>query len=113
MITSASKNPDVGAKFIDFITAKETQEKFPAPFAGTATVGIKPDCATSPHDCKWVEILGSDRQTYGLSDQAYTKELADIFFEVQDGVVAGRYSPEDAAKAMQTKSEAWKAANPG
>ena len=113
MITSASKNPDDAAKFIDFITARETQEKFPDPFAGTATIGIKPDCATSPHDCKWVEILGSDRETYGLSDQAYTKELADIFFEVQDGVIAGRYAPEDAAKTMQSKSEAWKAANPG
>jgi len=112
MVTAASKHPDQAAKFIDFITAKETQMKFPAAFSGTATADVKPDCATSPHDCKWADILSSDRQTYGLSDQAYTKELADIFFEIQDGVIAGKYAPADAAKTMQAKAEAWKAANP-
>ena len=92
---------------------RRCKRSFPAALEERGTIGVKPDCAKSPNDCKWVEILGSDRETYGLSDQAYTKELADIFFEVQDGVIAGRYAPEDAAKTMQSKSEAWKAANPG
>lgn len=112
MIPAASKKPELAARFIDFITAKDTQMAMPGPFAGTATVGVKGDCAVTPHDCKWVEVLGSDRQTYGLTDQAFVKELADGFFEIQDGVVAGRITPADAAKQMQVKADAWKAKNP-
>lgn len=112
MIPVASKNPDIAAKFIDFITAPATQTSIRGPFAGTATVGVKGDCKVTPFDCKWVDVLGSDRQTYILTDQAYTKELADSFFEVQDGVVAGRMTPADAAKLMQDRAAAWKAKNP-
>ena len=35
--------------------------------------------------------------------------LIDGFFEVQDGVVAGKITPTDAAAQMQAKAEAWKA----
>lgn len=111
MITSASKNPEVAARFIDFITSADTQKQFLDTFSGTATAGVKPDCTTNPHDCKWADILSSDVETYGLTDQAYTKELADDFFEVQDGVVAGQYTPEEAGAEMQKRAEAWKADN--
>jgi raffinose/stachyose/melibiose transport system substrate-binding protein len=112
MIPAAAKNVEAAGKFVDFITSPETQNAFPTPFGGTATIGYNNDCEKMPHDCTWAGILGSDRETYLLTDQAYTKELADGFFEVQADVISGRLSPEDAAKAMQKKAADYTAKNP-
>lgn len=109
MIPAASKNKDAAAAFIDWITRAENQLKFPEAFAGSATVGFKPDCTASPRECAWGEIIASDRQTYPPTDQAFTKELMDSFFEIQDGIVAGRIAPADGAKQMQARAEAYKA----
>lgn len=105
MISAGAKNPEGAAKFIDWITKAENQMNYPDAFAGSATIGVKPDCATSPHECKWVDLLNSDAGTYPPTDQAFAKELIDGFFEAQDSVVAGRMSPADAAKLIQQRVE--------
>lgn len=106
MIAEGSDNPDQAAMFIDWITAPENQEKFPATFEGSATIGIAPDCEVAPHGCAWAEIISSDAGTYPPTDQAFSKELIDSFFEAQDAVVAGRMTPEEAAALIQSRVEA-------
>lgn len=108
MISANAKNPAGAAKFIDWITKGENQAAFPDAFAGSATIGVSPNCAVAPHGCKWVEILNSDAGTYPPTDQAFAKELIDGFFEAQDAVVAGRMSGADAAKLIQQRVEQYK-----
>ena len=47
--------------------------------------------------------------TYTITDQALEKELMDTFFAIQDGIIAGRYTPEEGAREMQAAVERWKA----
>ncbi|MGV3491367.1 MAG: ABC transporter substrate-binding protein [Devosia sp.] len=107
MISSGSKNREAAAVFIDYITSLETQQKFPDAFGASATIGMKPDCAVWPLSCQINDILVSDRPAYPPTDQAFEKELMDSFFEVQDGIVAGRLSPADGAALFQQRAEAW------
>lgn len=109
MITSGSKHKAEAATFIDFITNLDTQKKYPEAFGASATVGMQPDCAQWPMSCQITEIIQSDRPAYPPTDQAFEKELMDSFFEVQDGIVAGKLTPEAGATLFQERAEAWKA----
>jgi raffinose/stachyose/melibiose transport system substrate-binding protein len=109
MIASGSKHKEAAATFIDFITKLDTQQQFPDAFGASATVGLQPDCAKWPLSCQITEIVQSDRPAYPPTDQAFEKELMDSFFEVQDGIVAGKLTPAEGAKLMQQRAEAWKA----
>jgi len=109
MVAAGSKNKDAAITFIDFITDAEVQKKYPDVFQASATVGITPDCSKLPLSCDIAEIVQSDRPAYPPTDQAFEKELMDSFFEVQDGLVAGRLTPDAAAKLFQERAAAWKA----
>ncbi len=109
MIPAGAENPDASAEFIDFIISPEVQNEFPEPFVASATVGVTPDCEEWPLTCKWREVITSQRAIYPPTDQAFTKELMDSFFEVQAGVISGQTPPKDAAVLMQERAEEWKA----
>lgn len=109
MISSGSKHKAEAAVFIDYISKLETQQKFPEAFGASATVGMTPDCTKWPLSCQITEIVQSDRPAYPPTDQAFEKELMDSFFEVQDGIVAGKLTPADGAKLFQQRADAWKA----
>ncbi len=109
MIAAGSKNPAAAAKFLDYITNAETIKAHPDAFGASATIGITPDCAKLPITCQIVDITQSDRPAYPPTDQAFEKELMDTFFEVQDGIVAGKLTPADCAALMQKQAAAWKA----
>lgn len=109
MISAGSKKKEAAATFIDYITRLDVQEKYPDAFGASATVGLKPDCARLALTCQIVDIVQSDRPAYPPTDQAFEKELMDSFFEVQDGIIAGRLSPEQGAKLFQERADAWKA----
>lgn len=108
MISAGAKNPTGAAKFIDWITTAANENQFPDAFSGSATIGVTPDCAVSPFGCRWTEILSSSAGTYPPTDQAFSKELIDSFFEAQDAVAAGRMSGADAAKLIQQRVEQYK-----
>lgn len=109
MIAAGSKNPEAAAKLLDFITNAETIKGHPDAFGASATIGITPDCAKLPITCSIVEVVQSDRPAYPPTDQAFEKELMDTFFEVQDGIVAGKLSPAEGAALMQKQAAVWKA----
>lgn len=111
MIAANAKHPEEAAAFINWLTQKDTVTKFPEAFGGSAVVGYKPDCATTPFECRWVEIITSDQATYPPTDQAFVKELMDGFFEVQAGIVSGQLTPEAGAKLMEERAAAWKASS--
>jgi raffinose/stachyose/melibiose transport system substrate-binding protein len=110
MIPVGSDHQDTAAMFIDWITKAEVQKKHTAAFTSTATKGVQPDCSTLPHSCAWREVITGDAETFPPTDQAFTKELIDGFFEIQDGIIAGRITPEAGAAMMDERAKAWKAA---
>lgn len=107
MISAGSQHQEAAATFIDFITRADTIKAHPAAFGASATIGVTPDCAVLPITCQIVEIVQSDRPAYPPTDQAFEKELMDSFFEVQDGIVAGKLTPADGARLMQERAAAW------
>jgi len=109
MIPVASRHPDEAALFIDFITSPETLRKYPQIFNTPATVGVTPDPELLPLSYKFQVILETSMATYTITDQALEKELMDTFFAIQDGIIAGRYTPEEGAREMQAAVERWKA----
>jgi galactose-1-phosphate uridylyltransferase len=48
---------------------------------------------------------------YPPTDQAFQAELLHVLFEVQDAIVLGELTPEQAAARMQEAAEEWKAEN--
>jgi len=110
MIPTGAAHPDEAAEFINFITSAEVQKEFPIDtFANSATIGVNPDCNEWPLSCKWREYILGAKSTYPPTDQAFTKELMDGFFEVQDAIVAKQMTPEEGAKLMQQRVEEYKA----
>lgn len=110
MIPAGAANPDAAAEFINFITDADVQMQFPInDFVNSATIGVNPDCEEWPMTCKWREIILSAEDAYPPTDQAFVKELMDGFFEVQDAIVAKRYTPEEGAALFQQRVEEWRA----
>ncbi|MDQ3250375.1 MAG: ABC transporter substrate-binding protein [Chloroflexota bacterium] len=109
MISKGSQHPDEAAAFINFISQADLQTKYPDVFVNSATIGVNPDCAEWALTCKWRDLILSAPDTYPPTDQAFEKELMDGFFEVQDGIVAKKYTPEEGAALMQQRVDEWKA----
>jgi raffinose/stachyose/melibiose transport system substrate-binding protein len=109
MIPTGSRNPDAAAAFIDWITQPEVQKNHTQAFSSTAVIGVEPDCSTWPMGCQWRQLISADAKTFPPTDQAFTKELMDSFFEIQDGIIAGRFTPEQGAAMMDERAKAWKA----
>jgi raffinose/stachyose/melibiose transport system substrate-binding protein len=109
MISTDAAHPDEAAAFLDWISQPDVQKKYPEVFANSAIAGVNPDCGEWPLTCKWRDLITSAEDTYPPTDQAFVKELMDGFFEVQDGIVAGQFSPEEGAKLMQQRVEEWQA----
>jgi raffinose/stachyose/melibiose transport system substrate-binding protein len=114
MIPKDSKNPDAAAEFINWWISQETASKHMDIIGvSSATTGVNPDCAEWRITCKWREIVTtSTNTTYPPTDQAFEKELMDGFFEIQDGIIAGQFTPEQGAQQMQQYAEEWKAKSP-
>ncbi len=107
MIAQASKGTEQAADFINWLSQPAIQSKYFTALGATATIGAEPDPKTWPLSAKWLKMLETVK-VYPPNDQAFYKELMDGYFEVQDGIVAGKVTPEDGAKQMQQKADAWK-----
>jgi raffinose/stachyose/melibiose transport system substrate-binding protein len=114
MIPKDSQNPDAAAALINWWISSETATRHMDIIGvSSATTGVAPDCNEWRITCKWREIVTTSTDTtYPPTDQAFDKELMDGFFEIQDGMVAGQFSPEEGAQQMQQYAEAWKAKSP-
>jgi raffinose/stachyose/melibiose transport system substrate-binding protein len=109
MITADSQHPNEAAAFLDWLTNPETQMQYVNTFASSAVKGVNPDCNEWTLTCRMREVILGAASTYPPTDQAFEKELMDGFFEVQDGIVAKQFTPEEGAALMQQRVDEWKA----
>jgi len=114
MIAATTEHPEEAAEFVNWWISPETQKKYLLETGGaSATLGALPNPDELPRVYKWRQIIENSRATYLPTDTVFEKELAADFFELQDGVIAGQFSPEEGAKLMQERIDEWKASNPG
>ncbi|MDW7998158.1 MAG: extracellular solute-binding protein [Thermodesulfovibrio sp.] len=111
MISSKSKYKDEAAEFLNWYTSKEIMGREvgkafdPLP----PVIGIKIDEKALPNTAKWMKVLDTFEKIYPPTDQVLAPDLLHEFFEVQDGIVTGKYTPEQAAKRMDQAVKEWKA----
>jgi raffinose/stachyose/melibiose transport system substrate-binding protein len=98
MIAQQSKNKDNAAKLINFLLQPGTQKALGNTLS--AVTAAVPDKATSPLSAQWVDVQQAAPH-YVIQDQAFPKQLADSYFQVQSDILQGKTTPEEAAKSMQ------------
>lgn len=108
MISASSKHKDEAAELINWLVQPELMNReYGKAFASTATIGVAPDKEELPSSYKWrkaLEYVG----IWKLTDQALKSELLHTFFELQDKIVLGEITPEQAVKRMQKAVIEWK-----
>lgn len=104
MVAEASGNKDAAAELIDWLVQPDTISQMK--LTGTATIKAQLDPAEYPRTAEWTQALG-EYEHYLILDQAFAKELADAYFEVQSAVTLGDKTPDEAATAMQQAIEQW------
>jgi raffinose/stachyose/melibiose transport system substrate-binding protein len=109
MITANSAHPDEAAEFLNWLTDPAVQQRYPTIFGSSAVKGVNPDCNEWALTCRMRDVILNAESTYPPTDQAFEKELMDGFFEVQDGIVAKNFTPEEGAQLMQQRVDEWKA----
>ena len=79
---------------LDAVAAQPENYKYPMPVIG---VGVP---EVNIHTAEMVDAVSSSG-TFTIGDQALPKELADAWFNVNDNVALGIWTPEEGAAAMQ------------
>jgi hypothetical protein len=74
----------------------------------TATIGVRPDQKKWPRTYKWRPILDTGT-IYLPTDQELPNELMDDWYQIQDNLIAGQLTPEQAARAISAAADRWKA----
>ena len=110
MISSVTPYKEEAAEFLNWIISREVQQRgLGTAFGSTGTIGVAPDPQQLPNTYKWRQVLTTLDATYPPHDQVFQAELLHHFFEVQDGLVTGDFTPESGAKYFQKAVEEWKA----
>ncbi|MEU5027511.1 ABC transporter substrate-binding protein [Streptomyces milbemycinicus] len=104
-IAEASPNKDNTAKLYDFLLTPGAQRTF-ASFR-TPVNGITADAKTFPLNTKWLEY-GKKYEHYTIQDQAFPKDVADSYFEIQSDIAQGKASAREAGARMQDAVSTWK-----
>lgn len=111
MIARGSQNPDAAAEFLDWFLQPEIQQQYFQAIGGsTGVVDAYPSEDEWPLSVKWREIIET-HPAYPPTDQAFSNELMDSFFAVQDGIIAGQMTPEEGAARMSEHAASWIADN--
>jgi raffinose/stachyose/melibiose transport system substrate-binding protein len=103
MISESSKNKDAAAKLLDYLVSPGQPPK--AGYQYTPVLSDKPDATEFPLAAQWAQWQ-TEHANYTIQDQAFAKELADAYFQIQSDVTQGKQSPEQAAASMQKAVEA-------
>lgn len=97
---------DAAVKFAEYSTSLEAIEKNPDNFHWI----VPAEDAKVPESLPNVEHLvdALDEGAFVITDQALPQELVVKFFEAQDNVILGEFTPEDAAEFLQDAAESLK-----
>jgi raffinose/stachyose/melibiose transport system substrate-binding protein len=100
-ISSNAKNPDEAAKFLDYLTSDEAQEKFIAAFGSrSVNVDVKTE-AGSELDQAWGPIFENATGVFMNNDQNLSLAETTEYWRIQNLVATGELEPAKAGAEFQ------------
>jgi raffinose/stachyose/melibiose transport system substrate-binding protein len=99
-ISTKSKNPDVAAKFLDYLESTPVQQANLEVFGGSTNKNAKSN-STEPLDIAWTKIFGKFDTVFVNGDQAFPLDVTTEYFRVINEVAGDNLDPKDAAGALQ------------
>ena len=101
-ISTKSKNPDMAAKFLDYLESTPVQQAHVELFGGPANVNkhVKSD-STEPLDLAWAKIFSDFNDVFVNGDQAFPLDVTTEYFRVINEVASDHLDPKAAAGELQ------------
>ena len=99
-ISSKSKNPDVAAKFLDYLESTQVQQANLAVFGGSVNENVKSD-SKEPLDLEWTKIFGQFNDVFVNGDQAFPLDVTTEYWRVTNEVASDHLDPKAAAGELQ------------
>jgi raffinose/stachyose/melibiose transport system substrate-binding protein len=99
-ISSKSKNPDIAAKFLDFLESTPVQEADLAVFGGSVNKNAKSD-SKEPLDLAWAKIFSDHNAVFVNGDQAFPLDVTTEYFRVINEVASDHLDPKAAGGQLQ------------
>lgn len=100
-ISANSKHPDAAAKFLDYLTSDEAQQKFIATFGSrSVNVDVLPE-GQSDFDAQWNPIVEAAKGVYMNNDQNLSLAETTEYWRIQNLVATGELDPADAGSEFQ------------
>ena len=97
-ISTKSKNPDVAAKFLDYLESTPVQQANLAVFGGSVNKNVKSD-SKEPLDLAWAKDLCDHSAVFVNGDQAFPLDVTTEYFRVINEVASDHLDPKAAAGA--------------
>jgi raffinose/stachyose/melibiose transport system substrate-binding protein len=99
-ISTKSKNPDIAAKFLDYLESTPVQQASLAALGTTVNKHVKSD-STEPLDLAWAKIFGQYNEVFVNGDQAFPLDVTTEYFRVINEVASDHLDPQAAAGELQ------------
>jgi raffinose/stachyose/melibiose transport system substrate-binding protein len=99
-ISTKSKNPDIAAKFLDYLESTPVQQASLAALGTTVNKNVKSD-STEPLDLAWAKIFGQYNEVFVNGDQAFPLDVTTEYFRVINEVASDHLDPQAAAGELQ------------
>ena len=99
-ISTKSKNPDIAAKFLDYLESTPVQQANVAVFGPSVNKNVK-SASTEPLDLEWAKIFGQFNEVFVNGDQAFPLDVTTEYFRVINEVAGDHLDPKAAAGELQ------------
>jgi raffinose/stachyose/melibiose transport system substrate-binding protein len=100
-VSSKSKNPDIAAKFLDYLASTDVQQKYLGDFGAISVNRNIQYSSTESLDKEWIEIFGKFPSTFVNGDQAFPLDVTTEYFRVINEVASDNLDPAAAGAELQ------------
>ncbi len=100
-VSSKSKNPDMAAKFLDYLSSTEVQQKYLGVLGSTSVNKAVVYKDQNPLDAQWVKIFNEYSKTFVNGDQAFPLQVTTEYFRIVNSVATDQITPDQAGIEFQ------------
>ena len=100
-LSSKGKNIDMAAKFLDYLSSTEVQQKYLGIIGSTSVNKSVVYKDQNPLDAKWVKIFNEFSKTFVNGDQALPLQVTTEYFRIINNVATDQLSPDVAGDKLQ------------
>jgi raffinose/stachyose/melibiose transport system substrate-binding protein len=100
-ISTKSKNPDIAAKFLDFLESTPVQQANLGQFGATSVNKEVKSSSTEPLEIAWSKIFGEFSGMFVNGDQAFPLNVTTEYWRIINQVATDTLDPKAAAGELQ------------